>query len=143
MIWLAAAAMMMAGQEIDHLPADCAQASNTLEINACATLDVQREQLRLDRYFAAAVARVQGEGDDGAEAAAWLRASQPAWKAYADIACGAVYEHWSGGSIRGVMYLGCMKELTRERTHAIWRDFLTYADSTPPILPEPVGPAAE
>ena len=28
-------------------------------------------------------------------------------------------------------------QLIQQRTHQIWSDFLTYMDSTPPILPKP------
>ena len=138
MLWLMA--MMLTGQAIDNLPADCSQAMTTPEINACGALDLRREEQRMEEYLQAAYRRA---ADSGTQEAAWLRASQSAWKAYADIACGAVYEQWSDGTIRGVMYLGCMVNLTRERTHVVWRGFLTYPDSTPPVLPEPRRPLSE
>ena len=70
--------------------------------------------------------------------AAWLDASQRSWEAYADIRCDGVFDQWKGGTIRTIMTVGCRIEATRQRTHDIWADHLTYADSTPPVLPEPV-----
>jgi hypothetical protein len=51
--------------------------------------------------------------------------------------CGAVYKNWIGGSIRGSMALNCQDRLTRMRTYTIWLHWLTYMDSTPPLLPRP------
>ena len=39
--------------------------------------------------------------------------------------------------VRWAAYLGCKIALTQARTHWLWRNWLTYMDSTPPILPEP------
>lgn len=146
MIWLAAIASL-AGQDIDHLPADCGNAVTTVEMNACAALDLQREQDRMERYLAEARRRareldMQPYGSPTAQQA-YLNAAQTAWQAYAQIACDGVHDHWKDGTIRTVMYLNCRIEMIRERTHVIWRDYLTYADSTPPILPEPVRSVAD
>ena len=123
---------------------DCERAANTLQINACAAQDLAREEARMNRYLAAARMRLndnQNAATSGGEASfgpAWLDASQSAWTAYADIRCRGVYDRWKGGTIRTVMALDCRIEATRQRTHDIWTDYLTFADSTPPILPEPI-----
>jgi hypothetical protein len=36
--------------------------------------------------------------------------------------------------------LSCQIKLTQLHTHTIWLEWLTYMDSTPPILPEPPVP---
>lgn len=130
-------------------PADCARAMTTPEINACATRDLDAETRRMEDYLAAA--RRKASADDEASAGnpqasserAYLDNAQIAWAAYAAITCDGVHDRWRGGTIRTVMYLGCNIRMTHERTQAIWRDFLTYADSTPPILPEPRRPVSE
>ena len=66
-----------------------------------------------------------------------LNQSQQAWLSYRKAHCDAVYEQWSGGTIRGTMFGGCMLRLTQLRIHVIWQDYLTYMDSTEPLLPEP------
>jgi hypothetical protein len=35
------------------------------------------------------------------------------------------------------MALNCQIRLTRMRTYTIWLHWLTYMDSTPPLLPKP------
>lgn len=131
---------LLSGQERDDLPPDCARAMTSLEVNACVARDLQNETRRMETYLQAAYARMRMDTpkQDG-----WLRASQPAWEAYKDIACGAVHEWWREGTVRTAESLHCRIDLTRERTHFVWRSFLTYADTTPPILPEPAGPAGE
>ncbi len=36
-----------------------------------------------------------------------------------------------------VMAGSCLLDMTKKRTHEIWETYLTYMDSTPPILKEP------
>ena len=114
-------------------------------MNACAAEDLSSEEARMRRYFEAAMTRARegdaqsGEfGEERTHQAAWLDASQRSWQAYADIRCEGVLDQWKGGTIRTLMVAGCRIEATRQRTHDIWADHLTYADSTPPVLPEPV-----
>lgn len=66
-----------------------------------------------------------------------IRKAQEFWKKYAEAHCDSVYERWNGGSIRLFEYYRCHKELALHRTHVIWDSYLTYADSTPPVLPDP------
>jgi len=129
-------------------PFRCVRDGSTPEINACGALDLEAEQDRMEIYLQAATARARRDdeldrafGGPSAQRG-YLDASQSAWKAYADITCNGVMDDWKDGSIRTIMYFSCMIRMTRERTHVIWRDHLTYVDSTPPILPEPVGPPA-
>ncbi|RBP69559.1 lysozyme inhibitor LprI family protein, partial [Marinobacter nauticus] len=66
-----------------------------------------------------------------------IQNAQSLWEQYANAHCDAVYERWSGGSVRFFEYYRCHKELILERTHVIWKEFLTYPDNTPPVLPDP------
>lgn len=127
---------------------DCDRDGATPEINACFALDLEAEEKRMQQYLQVAMERAR-ESDEADRAfggpsaqRGYLDAGQSAWKAYADIVCNGVDDAWKDGSIRTVMYLDCMIRMTRERTHVIWRDHLTYADSTPPVLPEPVRPVS-
>lgn len=126
-------------------PVGCVRDGNTLQLNACVAEDLSGEEARLRRYFEAAMTRaIEGDaqsgqfGEERTHQAAWLDASQRSWEAYAGIRCGGVFDQWKGGTIRTIMITGCRIEATRQRTHDIWTDHLTYADSTPPVLPEPV-----
>ncbi|MBD3655560.1 lysozyme inhibitor LprI family protein [Marinobacter sp.] len=66
-----------------------------------------------------------------------IQNAQSLWEQYANAHCDAVYERWSGGSVRFFEYYRCHKELIHERTYVIWKEFLTYPGNTPPILPDP------
>lgn len=141
MLVLLAATLISFGQDPADRSLDCAQASNTMEINECAGLDVQAEERRMATYLAAAVGalRDQAESPEQAEVAiAELQAGQAAWRTYADSACAAVYTRWQAGTIRVLMSLSCLERLTQQRSHTLWTEYLTYMDSTPPALPEPL-----
>lgn len=124
----------------------CDRDGSTPQINACFSDDLALEQARMQRYLEAAVVRAEASDNpeesfgEATQSSAYLQASQAAWMAYADIRCTGVLDQWKGGTIRTIMYLGCMIAATRARTHDIWSDYLTYADSTPPEMPEPVTP---
>ncbi len=109
--------------------------STTRDVEQCLAIDLARADAELNRYYAAATKRLTEQQD--AAALAKLRAAERAWIAYRDAECDAVYESWGQGTIRGAMNLGCRIAHTKERTATIWRNWLTYADSTPPILPNP------
>ena len=137
---LAAATSLAATRAPPPCPGD-----STPEINACLGQQLDAANSDLGRYVTAARRRLKSEaqGGDGHAAAMALadfdRAEQ-AWTAYLKAECGAVYDYWSDGTIRTSMELTCEIDLTRRHTHTVWSEWLTYMDSTPPILPEP--PAA-
>ena len=93
----------------------------------------------MDRYFKLAQARLEPD----AEALRGLAEAQSLWATYADAECKAVARGFDGGSIQGVMTVGCRIVLTRERSHTIWANHLQYMDSTPPPVPEPLVSVAE
>lgn len=128
---------------------DCETDGSTVSLNACAHDDLEIEQARMEHYLSVAreAARRGDEssaefGGPATQQLAYLETSQAAWTAYAEITCTGVYDQYAGGSIRTLMYSGCLREMTQDRTHLIWRNHLTYADSTPPVLPEPIEPAS-
>jgi uncharacterized protein YecT (DUF1311 family) len=121
------------------------QGETTLDTNRCFGAKLERANADLSRYVAAVRARLKREaaeatsGDtSAADAAKGFEAAERAWASYRKAECGAVFSYWSGGTIRDVEELDCQIELTRLHTHTIWLRWLTYMDSTPPILPEPV-----
>jgi len=116
----------------------------TIEINQCYAVRLSATNAALDRYEAAVRKRLRAEAasappDDksAADALRGFEAAEALWDKYRDAECGAVYDYWSGGTIRGVESLSCSIRLTTLHTHTIWALWLTYMDSTPPILPEP------
>lgn len=116
-------------------PADrCADAKTTVEMNTCLARASNAAELEMNRYLVAARKRAAA---DGAMVAKAFDEAQARWIAWRKGECDAVYAHWQGGTIRGAMLLGCRIELTEARTRQLWKTWLTYPDSTPPILPEP------
>jgi len=113
----------------------CPDAGTTLEMNACLADRAERAEARMQRYLALALER---HADEPAVAGG-LEASQASFAAYREAECSSVYEKWKDGTIRVAMELGCTTSLTDERTLAIWRNWISNMDSTPPVLPEP-GP---
>ena len=102
--------------------------------------ELGKAETDLQRYLAAARKRLKSEAADDAGAKAALGdldKTETAWKAYREAQCGAVYDYWQAGMIRTAMELTCEIDLTRQHTHTVWSQWLTYMDSTPPILPEP------
>ncbi|MEZ9201242.1 hypothetical protein CWN85_03945 [Vibrio splendidus] len=112
---------------------DCENAMNTIEINQCAAIELESAQAELDKYLAASFEHNAYD----AELVASIKKAQESWQAYMSAHCSSVYTQWRDGSIRGLMALSCKTTLTKQRTHEVWANFLTYMDSTPPVLPEP------
>lgn len=141
---------VLAGGQDQSAPI-CRRDGNGLEVIACAHDDLNAEEVRMLTYLVAARERaIDADRESGAyggrptQQLAYINASQSAWDAYAEIRCGGVYDQWRHGTNGIVMSLECQIAATRQRTHDIWTDYLTFEDSTPPILPEPVGaPPAE
>jgi len=119
-------------------PDPCANAVTTLEINTCLASQAAAVEADLNRYYNAAVKRLRAEkGESVTKVLPELIRAEKAWLAYRDAECGAVETYWEGGTIRGSMVLTCRMSVTRLRIFSIWRDWLTYMDSTPPDLPRP------
>lgn len=108
----------------------------TPEIEACQKEDLQQVEVELNRYTIAAEGGIR-KSDDPEHALVDFRLAQEHWKQYRDTECKAAFENWSGGTIRVSMELGCRQRLTESRIFDIWQQWLTYPDSTPPILPKP------
>lgn len=112
---------------------DCNNIMNTLETNRCAAIELEVAEDDLTHYLETSV---EHNAVDPVLVDA-IKVAQKQWQAYAAAHCGSVYTQWRDGTIRGVMGITCRTRLTKQRTHDIWEDFLTYMDSTPPVLPEP------
>lgn len=112
---------------------DCKNTATTVEINACISDVLENENRVLALYLSKAKERYT----DQPRLIDIINQSQQDWLIYRQSHCDSVYDIWSDGTIRGAMFGECMLKLTKQRTHQIWEDYLTYMDSTPPLLPEP------
>lgn len=112
---------------------DCENAMSTLDINQCAGIEQETAKREMHRYLAKSLEHHR----EDAELVAAIKKSQAAWQKYAKAHCDSVYTLWRDGTIRGVMSISCKTRLIRTRTHELWSDYLTFMDSSEPVLPEP------
>ncbi len=112
---------------------DCDSAMTTLQINYCASIELALAQAELAQYLEATFEHKSHDP----ELVKSIKVSQEDWLAYRSSHCDSVYTQWRDGTIRGVMAISCKTKLTKQRTHEIWTNFLTYMDDTPPVLAEP------
>lgn len=129
---LASWAMPLAAE--DDAPARCPDARTTLDLDECTAAILETTRARRAQYLAAAVQRHA----ETPELGVMIAASDVVFDAYARSECDAVYVAFIDGSIRNIMTLTCQIALNDQRTHTIWRNWLTYMDSTKPDLPEPL-----
>lgn len=110
----------------------------TYAINQCLAAVRDRAKAREKRYFEAALGGRPAAARPTNPQQDFMRSAQAAAEEMRSKECGAVYEQWREGSIRNAMALRCEIRLIDQRTHDIWRNWLTYQDSSEPVLPEPV-----
>ena len=110
-------------------PLDCANATATAELNACADKELAAADTELNKVYTKALARIPsiaGEPPyDAKSFEAALRKSQHAWVAYRDADCkDLVPMSWAGGTATSGEVLGCMTAMTRARTQVLVERYL-------------------
>ena len=122
---------------VSPLPAieimNCDNPITTLEVDACLGIQAQQADAQLNKYYQTSLERYK----DDEIIIKSLTVSQTAWEQYLKSQCNSVWDLWRHGSIRNSEYTRCTIALTKKRTHFLWHTYLTFADSTPPMLPEP------
>lgn len=109
--------------------------TTTIQVNACLSSRLSEADSILNQYYQVALKRLRKDNSNGI--AQKLIQAERSWIAYRDGECGAVTQSWSGGTISTSVGLNCQIRLAQLRTYVIWRNWLTYPDSTPPLLPRP------
>ena len=117
----------------ENMPFDCDNAVNTIQVNQCASIELESAKAELSYYLDASFEH----NSHDPELVKAIKMAQNNWEIYMSSHCDSVYTQWREGTIRGVMAISCKTKLAKQRTHEIWSNFLTYMDSTPPVLPEP------
>ena len=112
---------------------DCNNAVSTPQINYCAGIELAEAELEMNVYLT----KSKEHNNYDLELIKSIDIAQEAWVSYAEAHCNSIYTMWRDGTIRGVMSLSCKTKITKQRSHEIWLNFLTYMDSTPPVLAEP------
>lgn len=106
----------------------CYNAGNTIEVNACLSDVLKKEDAKLNwtyRHVLGALKQSAASGSDAyADARVGLIKAQKLWIQYRDVDCGAVYEAWREGSIRGTKQVVCEIEKTMHRTKELAREWI-------------------
>ena len=113
---------------------NCENVISTIDINQCAAIELQTAETEMQRYFTKSLEHQQHDK----ELVKAIEYAQKAWRNYTTSHCDSVYTMWREGTIRGVMAISCKTMLTKQRTHELWSQFLTFMDNTPSVLPEPI-----
>ncbi|WP_205393062.1 lysozyme inhibitor LprI family protein [Xanthomonas hydrangeae] len=112
----------------------CFNPATTAESNACWNDEVGLSQHRLNDYLAAARERAITELNIPAEA---FDNAQTAWTSYRELQCDNVRRQWGIATVGQAKAASCLVELNDQRSHDLWKHYLTYIDRTPAIRPEP------
>jgi uncharacterized protein YecT (DUF1311 family) len=121
-----------AGAHTPEIPG-CKDATTTFALTQCRGNQIGEADAKLQKYLVAARKQVVLSELNPSV----IDAEQAAWEAYRTTHCGNLYLYWVTGTIRYEMFGICMLKLTNDRTVDVWRAYLTYLDSTPPVLPDP------
>jgi uncharacterized protein YecT (DUF1311 family) len=111
----------------------CRDLPTEADMNNCIVQQVGQAEKELVRYLAQARRSIAADP----KSVAALDQAQEAWSRFRSAHCDAVYQNWSNGTVRHFMRGSCLLQQTQRRTHDLWQVYLTYVDSTPPVLPEP------
>jgi uncharacterized protein YecT (DUF1311 family) len=99
---------------------DCDKAVSTSDINECARIGQEKVEKQLNVVYQDVLKTTAAP--DAAEERKALIAAQRAWVKFREADCKAVYQKWAGGTIRGVMYTGCMQNRAETRIKEL-RDY--------------------
>lgn len=100
------------------LALDCSKASNTIEINECASIEQKKGETRLNAVYQRVMKYLDkqiADGDLDKASKTTLIEAQRAWIKFREADCNAVYQYHIAGTIRGVMSINCMKTHTERR----------------------------
>ncbi|SFC35492.1 Uncharacterized protein conserved in bacteria [Pragia fontium] len=107
---------------------DCNNVITTPDINACAQMELDKVEKQLNQTYQKVMALINKPDEESipyAEVKRNLLESQRAWVTFRKKDCDALYALYSGGTIRGVVYLGCMREHAVKRTEDL-KGYISY-----------------
>lgn len=97
---------------------DCGKAITTPDINQCASIEQKRVEANLNKVYQRVLKSLDRQ-DASPQSSAAIRnsfiAAQRAWIKFREADCDAVYQKHADGSIRTVMYIGCMQSHAERR----------------------------
>ena len=88
----------------------CANPQSQAEMNQCAANDYIAADAVLNQVYQKLVAKL--DEDEKAQ----LKEAQNAWLKYRDTNCDFVADQFKGGTMRPMIYAGCLADVTKKRT---------------------------
>ncbi|UFH49374.1 lysozyme inhibitor LprI family protein [Pseudomonas sp. KNUC1026] len=98
---------------------DCSGAVSTVDMQECAQKSLKAADADLNMSYQKLLKRLSGSsapGEDNAASRRKLINAQKAWIAFRDADCDAQYQAHIGGTLRGLVLLGCKQQHTEQRT---------------------------
>lgn len=103
---------------VSALALDCNKAITTPEINQCAKFDQDKVEARLNKVYQR-VLKTLDKPDTEIEHYSKMKesliAAQRSWVKFRQADCDAAFEKSASGTIRTVMYIGCMQARAEQR----------------------------
>jgi uncharacterized protein YecT (DUF1311 family) len=106
---------------LSHAKVDCQKAITTPDINACAQAEFEQVEKQLNDTYRR-VMQSLSKPDDGiayADIKKSLIEAQRAWVVFRQKDCDAYFTLYAAGTIRTVMYIGCMQGHAERRIKAL------------------------
>ncbi|CAG7857461.1 hypothetical protein MCAMS1_02295 [biofilm metagenome] len=98
---------------------DCGKAITTPDINECASVEQEKVEVQLNAAYKKIIQKLDHPEPDFAEHYAVIKKdlvdAQRAWVKFREADCTAVYTLYRDGTIRNVMYIGCMQSRAEQR----------------------------
>lgn len=110
----------------------CQSSKNTIDDTNCLSAEIGKKIEKLKKYISTAQKQekdIYGSDDELVE-------TQKLWEGYVKKHCGYIYSR-QNGSARYRESAECTIRLYDERIYEIWKSYIAYFDSTPPVLPDP------
>ncbi len=104
------------------LALDCSKAISTPDLNTCAKQDQKEVEAELNTVYKEVIRSLSGpdtELEKPSEVKSALIKAQRAWVKFREADCNAVYLKHMSGTIRTVMYIGCMQSHAEQRIKAL------------------------
>jgi uncharacterized protein YecT (DUF1311 family) len=97
---------------------DCKTAMTTLEVNECASIEQRKVEARLNETYQRVIQSLDQPDTDlekFSQMKSRLMTAQRAWVKFREADCQAVYTYYQAGTIRAIMFTGCMKSHAENR----------------------------
>ncbi len=97
---------------------DCTKTITTQDVNECALIDQKKVEAKLNKVYQRVLKSLDKPDvplEPYSEMRQSLIAAQRAWVKFREADCEAVYQKYVSGTIRTVMYIGCIQSHAEKR----------------------------